>query len=41
MTVGAYLTERWLPAAETTVRSTTFAGYARHVHLALRTGGCL
>ena len=32
---GAYLTDQWLPAIESTVRSTTFHGYRSHVRLYL------
>ena len=41
LTVGDYLQKRWLPAAGTTVRPTTLAGYRRHVELYLvpRIGG--
>jgi len=33
LTLGAYLVDRWLPAAATTVRATTMNGYRRHVVL--------
>jgi integrase len=35
LTFGAYLTDRWLPAIESTVRPTTFHGYRSHVRLYL------
>jgi len=33
ITLGEYLSDRWLPAIEDTVRPTTFDGYRRHVRL--------